>query len=82
MNTLTIKELEKYVSELSEDEQLELVETIIHRLKDKKSHSPTNTMRLSLDKESFVGMWKDRTDMKDSSAWVKNVRKEEWESKV
>ena len=27
-----------------------------------------------LAKESFVGMWRNREDMKDSSAWVKNLR--------
>ena len=27
------------------------------------------------DNEPFVGMWKDRKDMKDSVAWVRNLRK-------
>jgi len=31
------------------------------------------------DNEAFVGMWKDRTDMLDSSVWVKNLR-DEWSS--
>jgi hypothetical protein len=26
----------------------------------------------------FVGMWSDRQDMKDSSAWVRRIREEEW----
>ena len=25
--------------------------------------------------ESFVGMWRDREEMQDSSTWVRNVRK-------
>lgn len=29
--------------------------------------------------EPFVGMWADRDDMEDSSAWVRNLRKKEWE---
>jgi len=29
-------------------------------------------------KEPFIGMWKDRTDMKDSSAWVRDLRREQW----
>lgn len=26
----------------------------------------------------FVGMWKDRAEIQDSVAWVKEVRKNEW----
>ena len=28
--------------------------------------------------EEFVGMWRDRADMQDSSAWVRNLRQQEW----
>jgi hypothetical protein len=31
-----------------------------------------------LEKEEFFGMWRDREDMKDSSAWVRKVRETEW----
>lgn len=31
-----------------------------------------------LEKEAFVGLWKDREDLKDSSAWVRRVREGEW----
>lgn len=27
----------------------------------------------------FVGMWKDREDLKDSTAWVREQRKKQWE---
>ena len=27
---------------------------------------------------SFVGMWRDREDMRDSTAWVRKLRKREW----
>lgn len=26
----------------------------------------------------FVGMWRDREDMRDSAAWVRNLREREW----
>jgi len=32
----------------------------------------------AIEAEPFVGMWKDRSDMKDSSSWVRNLRKNEW----
>jgi len=28
---------------------------------------------------SFCGMWKDRSDMEDSAAWVEDLRRREWE---
>jgi len=28
--------------------------------------------------EPFVGMWKDRDDMADSTRWVRNLRRQEW----
>ncbi|MEX0715876.1 MAG: DUF2281 domain-containing protein, partial [Planctomycetaceae bacterium] len=31
-----------------------------------------------LAKEPFVGMWRDRTDLEDSTAWVRSARKAEW----
>jgi hypothetical protein len=32
-----------------------------------------------LESEAFVGMWRDREDMRDSSAWVRNIRKSHWD---
>lgn len=34
--------------------------------------------KLALADESFIGLWRDRQDMQDSSAWVRNVRQREW----
>lgn len=33
---------------------------------------------VSLTDELFVGMWKDREDIKDSGKWLRNIRKSEW----
>jgi len=33
---------------------------------------------LNLAEETFVGMWRDRDDMQDSSAWVRSTREREW----
>jgi len=35
--------------------------------------------RCGLKEEPFVGMWRDRTDMSDSTAWVRAARKREWD---
>ncbi|OIO93661.1 MAG: hypothetical protein AUJ96_29785 [Armatimonadetes bacterium CG2_30_66_41] len=33
----------------------------------------------ALAEEPFVGMWRDREDMTDSSGWVRELRTREWE---
>ncbi len=32
----------------------------------------------SILENSFFGLWKDRKDMQDSTAWVRKVRKSQW----
>ncbi|MDZ7808120.1 MAG: DUF2281 domain-containing protein [Gracilimonas sp.] len=32
----------------------------------------------SVLESSFFGMWKDRDEMQDSTAWVRKVRKSQW----
>lgn len=34
--------------------------------------------RTKLASEPFVGIWRDREDLQDSSAWVRNIREHEW----
>jgi len=29
--------------------------------------------------EPFIGMWRDRDDLEDSSSWVRELRRREWE---
>ncbi|MBI3015059.1 MAG: DUF2281 domain-containing protein [Candidatus Tectomicrobia bacterium] len=31
-----------------------------------------------LASEAFIGMWRNREDLQDSGAWVRNVREREW----
>ena len=35
--------------------------------------------QLPLTDDPFVGMWRDRDDMRDSTAWVREMREREWE---
>ena len=39
-----------------------------------------STKIVKLSDEPFVGIWKDREDLKDSVGWVRDVRKREWKS--
>ncbi len=31
-----------------------------------------------LSQEAFIGMWRERQDMQDSSQWVRDLRRKEW----
>lgn len=40
--------------------------------------SSRKSRRPPLSKEKFIGMWKDREDMADSTAYVRHLRETEW----
>ena len=42
-----------------------------------RSQSP-NSVTPDLAQDGFIGIWRDREDMQDSSAWVRNLREREW----
>jgi hypothetical protein len=35
-----------------------------------------------LKDEPFIGMWREREDMRDSAAWVRDLRQKEWNPKL
>jgi hypothetical protein len=41
-----------------------------------RSRKPAKLPKLA--KEPFVGMWRHRADLKDSTKWVRNMREREW----
>jgi hypothetical protein len=43
-----------------------------------QSRNRRNLKSKLITNKKFVGIWEDRTEMKDSSKWVKNLRKREW----
>lgn len=42
------------------------------------SSAPVPPQTFDWEKEPFVGMWGDRPEMRDSSAWVRQVRHQHW----
>jgi hypothetical protein len=44
----------------------------------RKVEQSTATTKTDLRKEPFVGMWRDRDDIQDSTEWVRDLRKKEW----
>lgn len=41
-------------------------------------HVSKASKRTKLANEPFIGMWRNREDMQDSSAWVRSIRQGEW----
>ena len=74
MNTVLIDSLVNIINSLTPEERLTLEEKLQDRT------LPTEIEQSNLEDEPFVGMWKDREDMKDSSQWVRQVRQQEWSS--
>jgi len=41
-------------------------------------YQPSEGEVASIAEEGFIGMWRDREDMQDSTAWVRRGREREW----
>jgi len=48
------------------------------RQRHQKQRAKKPAMITPLEQEPFIGMWRNRTDMQDSTAWVHDLRKREW----
>jgi hypothetical protein len=72
MNTKLIDSLVQIISSLTTEERINLEQKL-------QVQTLSTEIKLSnLQDEPFVGMWKDREDMEDSSHWVRQVRQQEW----
>jgi len=75
---MTDEEILREINSLPPEAQRQL-EDFISFLRERYGSSKTKTAPASgLEYEAFVGMWRDREDMRDSSAWVRNVRQSHW----
>lgn len=75
---MTDKEILREINTLP-PEAMRQLEDFISFLRVRYGSSERNiTQKSDLESEAFVGMWRDREDMRDSSAWVRNVRKSHW----
>lgn len=66
-----LDELEELPLE-AQNQVIDFIESIKARYK--KAEIETT----SLSEEVFFGLWKNREDMQDSTAWVRNLRKKQW----
>lgn len=75
---LEFEQLKQDISALPEEAQ-RLVADFVAFLKQRYQHTFAETHQpLDLDNDPFVGMWSDRTDMRNSTDWVRQVRQQHW----
>ncbi|MGE5446218.1 MAG: DUF2281 domain-containing protein [Ignavibacteriales bacterium] len=54
------------------------VADFISLLYERYQSSSQPQIQKKLAQEDFIGLWKDRPDMQDSTSWVRDIRKKEW----
>jgi hypothetical protein len=76
---MTHEEMLRELASLPPEGQRQVAEFIV-ALRDRYAYAqPLETPESSdLAQEDFVGIWRDREDMDDSSAWVRKAREHEW----
>lgn len=72
------EQLRDDIATLPQDAQ-KLIIDFVSFLKQRYPSSQTTTPQpLNLENEPFVGMWSDRPEMQDSTAWVRQIRQQHW----
>ena len=71
------KELIRQINKLPAEAQQEAVDFIefLSKKYDRPKRKPASSLKKSILLSSFRGMWKDQEDMKDSTKWVRELRK-------
>jgi hypothetical protein len=77
--TMTPEEILREISSLPLEAQREVEDFVAylhqrHGVRQPGAQPPRSELR----GEPFIGMWRDCDEMRDSTAWVRNVRETEW----
>ena len=75
---MTNEEILREINSLPPEAQRQIEDFISFLRERYKGVQPKSAPTSDLEAEAFVGMWRDREDMRDSSAWVRNVRQTHW----
>ena len=75
---MTYEEILRELASLPPEAQREAADfiTFLHERYSRSDSPEANGTDLA--KLGFVGMWRDRNDMGDSTAWVRKLREREW----
>lgn len=75
---MTLQELKQQAIQLSVPERVALLSAIAQSLQQDLQMQPEPQPVASWDDDPFVGMWRDREDLSDSTEWVRHLRQQEW----
>jgi hypothetical protein len=75
---MTHEEILQQITSLPPEGQRQVIDFIafVHQRYSQSQLSEHKTSNLFV--ESFIGIWQDRNDLKDSSEWVRRMREAEW----
>ena len=74
-----LSQLSRQYEDLPAEAQLQLADFAeFLRQKYRNAPTPQPTKASEIDKEPFIGMWRDREELADSSGAVRQLRKSEW----
>lgn len=74
---MTNEELLREIAALPPEGQ-RLVESFLASMRQRYARQDAPLPSAPLLCESFIGMWRDRDEMTDSTMWVRNLRASEW----
>jgi hypothetical protein len=74
---MTNEELLREINSLPPEGQ-RLVESFLAFVRQRYTPSVVTSGSTFLQDEKFIGMWRDRDELTDSSAWVRGLRESEW----
>lgn len=75
---MTDEEILREINSLPPEAQRQLEDFLSFLRERYRSSQPKTAPTSDLESEAFVGMWRDREDMRDSSGWVRNTRQSHW----
>ncbi len=74
---MTNEEILREIDSLPPEGQ-RLVESFLAFLRQRYARPVAVSDNVPLQDENFIGMWRDRNDVTDSTSWVRRVRESEW----
>jgi len=76
---MTQQQLIDEYSSLPDEAQRQVADFVAFlRQRYKAAQSMPQAHTADLENEPFIGMWRNRADLEDSTTWVRNTRKAEW----
>jgi len=75
---MTDEEILREINSLPIEAQRQIEDFVSFLRERYKNSRPQKNSTSDLESEAFVGMWRDREDLSDSSAWVRSIRETHW----